>query len=275
MTDLANTPLTAPAASDPAALLDLAVRAALRGGAELAARAGRATGVAYKSTPTDPVTDTDRASEAAVTGLITAERPGDGLLGEEGAGRPSATGLRWVVDPLDGTVNHLYGIPHTAVSVACERRAADGTWRAVAGVVHDPARGETFTATLGGGARLNGVTVRVNDPVPPSAALVATGFAYDAASRARQAAVVPRLLPEIRDVRSGGSAALELCWVACGRTDAYYEDELAPWDLAAGVLIAAEAGATTGALPPAGVLVAGPALHAALASLVAPAGGGA
>ncbi|WP_129840940.1 inositol monophosphatase family protein [Streptomyces sp. RFCAC02] len=249
-------------------LLGLAVRAAHRGGAELAARAGRATGVGHKSTPTDPVTDADRASEAAVTELLTAERPGDGLLGEEGAERPSETGLRWVLDPLDGTVNHLYGIPHTAVSVACERLGDDGVWRAVAGVVCDPARGETFTATLGGGARLNGAPVRVNDPVPPPSALVATGFAYGAGSRARQAAVVPGLLPRIRDIRSGGSAALELCWVACGRTDAYYEDELAPWDTAAGALIAAEAGARTTVLPPSGVLAAGPALHAELAALL-------
>ncbi|GAB2610261.1 inositol monophosphatase family protein [Streptomyces capparidis] len=259
-----------------AALLDLAVRAAHLGGAELARRAGRATGVAYKSTATDPVSDADRASESAVVALLTGERPWDGLLGEEGARRSGSSGLRWVIDPLDGTVNYLYGIPHSAVSVACEERfpgagghpePGAGDWRPVVGVVHDPARGETFTAVAGEGARLNGERLAVNDPVPPASALVGTGFGYAAASRARQAPVAAALLPRVRDIRSGGSAALDLCWVAAGRLDAYYEDELAPWDLAAGSLIAAEAGAAVTPLGT-GVLAAGPALHAALSPLV-------
>jgi myo-inositol-1(or 4)-monophosphatase len=250
--------------SESGTLLRLAARAAHRGGAELIRRAGAPTAVTFKSTATDPVSDADRAAEAAVVALLTRERPDDGLLGEEGTERAGTTGLRWVIDPLDGTVNYLYGIPHAAVSVACERRAGDG-WKAVAGAVHDPARGETFTAALGAGARVNGVPLRVNDPVIPAAALVATGFAYGSASRARQAAVVAALLPRVRDIRSGGSAALELCWLAAGRLDAYYEDELARWDWAAGALIATEAGAVVTPLGT-GVAAAGPALHPVLRS---------
>ncbi|MDT0345108.1 inositol monophosphatase family protein [Streptomyces litchfieldiae] len=248
--------------SEREALLRLAVAAAHRGGAELTRRAGKATGVAFKSTATDPVSDADRASESAVVELLTRERPGDGLLGEEGAERAGDSGLRWVIDPLDGTVNYLYGIQHSAVSVACERWDGDG-WRPEVGAVYDPARDETFSAALGAGAHMNGRPLAVNDPVAPAAALVATGFAYAAASRARQAAVVAELLPRVRDIRSGGSAALELCWVAVGRCDAYYEDELSRWDWAAGALIATEAGAVVTPLG-SGVTAAGPALHAAL-----------
>jgi myo-inositol-1(or 4)-monophosphatase len=247
----------------PQRLLDLAVRAALAGGAVVRS----ATGVrpaAHKSSATDPVTDIDLASEAAITELLTVARPQDGLLGEEGAARAGTSGLRWVVDPVDGTTNLVYGSPHVTVSIAVEEQIPDGTWRGLVGVVHDPARAETFTAVRGHGARLNGAPIRVNDPVPLDRALVATGFAYRSTSRARQASTLCALLGRIRDIRSHGSAALELCWLAAGRCDAYYEDELAPWDFAAGALIAAEAGATVTALG-AGVLAAGPALHPALA----------
>ncbi|WIN00172.1 inositol monophosphatase family protein [Actinoplanes oblitus] len=235
-------------------LLAVAVRAA-RAGAAVLRDAGPVTVQRHKSSPTDPVTAVDLAAEAAIVAVLTAARPGDAILGEEGAARPGHTGLRWVIDPVDGTTNLLYGDPHVTVSVACER---DG--RTVAGVVVDPARSETFTATLGGGAFRNGTPLRVNDPVPLPQALVATGFAYHPDDRRRQAATAAALLGDIRDLRSHGSAALELCWLAAGRCDGYYEDRLAPWDFAAGALIAAEAGATVTPLGT-GVLAAGPALH--------------
>ena len=253
------------------ALLDLAVRAAQAGGREIRARAGRVTGVGVKSTPTDPVTDTDRAAERAIVDVLIATRPDDGIVGEEGTARPGSTGLHWVIDPLDGTVNHLYGLPHTTVSVACEAREslADGStapW-ALVGAVHDPARGETFRAARGVGAWLGGELLRRRDVTDLGTALVATGFSYAATSRARQARVLAHLLPRVRDLRSHGSAALELCWVAAGRCDAYYEDELAPWDWAAGALIAAEAGAAVTPLG-SGVLACPPGLATALADLL-------
>ncbi|WP_428962542.1 inositol monophosphatase family protein [Micromonospora fluostatini] len=253
-------------------LLAVAVRAAEAGGAELRRRAGRTRLLGHKSTGTDPVTEADLASEDAVIRVLGAERPADGLLGEEGTVRAGTSGLRWVVDPLDGTTNYLYGLPDFAVSVACERRTGrpdgPGHWLAVAGVVHDPVRGETFTAVRGEGARLDGAPIAVTDPVDLAGALVATGFGYGSASRARQAATAHRLLPAVRDIRSNGSAALTLCWVAAGRYDAYYEDELARWDWAAGALVAREAGARVTALG-SGVLVAAPALHHDLSRLVA------
>ncbi|MEU4620064.1 inositol monophosphatase family protein [Actinoplanes sp. NPDC023801] len=250
--------------ADPRELLDVAVRAAFAGG-EVVRSATRVRPAGHKSSATDLVTAIDLASEAAITALLRRARPQDGLLGEEGTTRAGTSGLRWVVDPVDGTTNLVYGSPHVTISIAVEEQAPDGTWRAVVGVVHDPAREETFTAVRGRGARLNGTPVRVNDPVPLDQALVATGFAYVAASRARQAPVLCRLLPLVRDIRSHGSAALELCWLAAGRCDAYYEDELAPWDLAAGALVAAEAGAHVTAHGT-GVLAAGPALHPVLAT---------
>ncbi|MEV6300828.1 inositol monophosphatase family protein [Actinoplanes sp. NPDC051861] len=243
-------------------LLGVAVRAALAGGDVIRA-AGAVRQVRHKSSDTDLVTEIDLAAEAAIIEVVAAERPADGLVGEEGASRAGCTGLRWVVDPVDGTTNLVYGTPHVTVSVAAEKAAPDGSWHAVAGVVHDPERSETFTAVLGGGAFLNGGPLRVNDPVPLSRALVATGFAYSSQARSRQAGVLGDLLGRVRDVRSHGSAALELCWLAAGRCDAYFEDELAPWDWAAGALIAAEAGAVVSTLGT-GVLAAGPGLHPAL-----------
>jgi myo-inositol-1(or 4)-monophosphatase len=252
-------------ASD-SALLDLAIRAAHRGGAEIARRAGQPTAAGYKSTATDPVSEADRASEFAITSLITAERPRDGLMGEEGSVRPPDSGLRWVVDPLDGTVNYLYQMPHWAVSIACEERRGD-RWQAVVGVVHDAARGETFTAIRGTRSRLNGHEISVNDPVDLPQALVATGFAYAAHARKRQVGTLARILPQARDIRSTGSAALDLCWLAAGRYDAYYEDELCRWDWAAGALIVHRAGGAVTALGT-GVLAAGSALHSNLCTLL-------
>lgn len=244
---------------DAAALLDLAVAVATRAGAELLARRGDVGRVDHKTSATDPVSEADRASERLITQELLAARPDDGLLGEEGADRRGTTGLRWVVDPLDGTVNYLYGLQDWAVSIACE----DGEG-ALVGVVHDPLRRETFTAARGEGAECNGRPLQVNDPVRLPQALIATGFAYDPGHRRAQARVVASLLPQIRDIRRAGGAALDLCSVAAGRVDGYYEDSTSRWDWAAGALIAAEAGAVVSPLRD-GLLVAGPALHASLA----------
>jgi myo-inositol-1(or 4)-monophosphatase len=226
-------------------LRDLARDIALEA-ADLAKRR-RAEGVsvaASKSTPVDIVTEADRETEQLIRDRIAAARPGDGILGEEGGVAAGTSGITWVVDPIDGTVNYLYGIPHYAVSIAVVEGEPDPrTWNALAAAVVNPATGETFTATAGGGADLNGAPIRVSDPVPLSQALVGTGFAYRAETRAEQGAVVARLLPEVRDIRRLGTASLDLCGVATGRLDAYYERTLSPWDHAAGVLIAAEAGA--------------------------------
>ncbi|WP_354645083.1 inositol monophosphatase family protein [Kitasatospora camelliae] len=227
------------------ALLAVATEAATRAGALL--RDGRPADLgvaATKSSPVDVVTEMDLASEKLVLELIGARRPADGYLGEEGADRPGTSGVRWVVDPLDGTVNYLYGLPNWAVSVAAE---LDG--RAVVGVIAVPARGELFHAVLGGGAFLGGSPISCR-PVPPwGQALVATGFNYVQAVREHQAEVLRSLMPEVRDIRRGGAAAVDLCDLAAGRLDGYYERGLAPWDRAAGVLIAREAGALAGGRP--------------------------
>jgi myo-inositol-1(or 4)-monophosphatase len=209
---------------------------------------GRPEVVHTKSSPTDVVTEMDRRSEALITQRIHQARPGDTILGEEGGQTPGdPQRVRWVVDPLDGTVNYLYGLRDWAVSIAAE---VDGT--VVAGVVAIPRHGETFTAAAGQGAWLHRdgstVPVRCTSSVTLSQALVATGFGYDAGRRQVQGQVVAALLPHIRDIRRGGSAAVDLCSVAAGRVDAFYERGLNYWDYAAGGLIAREAGATVGGL---------------------------
>lgn len=219
-----------------------------------------------KSSPSDPVTQLDKRSEAQILRLLARMRPDDGVLSEESPEKPSASGVRWVVDALDGTVNHLYGIPHCAVSIAAEVDDGHG-WRAVAGVVHDQVRAETFSASRGGGAALNGRPLRVNEPVSLSQALVATEFSYTVESRRRQVEVLRRVLPGARDTRCTGSSALDLCWTAAGRFDAFYEDELQRWDWAAGRLILEEAGGRTVPLGT-GVLGAGPTLYHELAAIL-------
>jgi myo-inositol-1(or 4)-monophosphatase len=226
---------------DEEALLGVAVEAARRAGEELATRFGQVVHGRAKSGPTDLVSDADLAAEAAIRSVLRVRRPGDAILAEEG-GVTAGGALRWVVDPLDGTTNFLFGIPAFAVSIACE----DGSG-GVAGAVLDPSRGEIFTATRSGPALLNGSPVAPRSPGGSlggslGEALVATGFAYDAGVRARQASILGRVLPRVRDIRRGGSAALDLCWTACGRYDAYFETGLQPWDVAAGSLIAARAG---------------------------------
>jgi myo-inositol-1(or 4)-monophosphatase len=191
-----------------------------------------------KSSPTDVVTAADKAVESLLVAGIAAARPNAGLLGEEGAGSEGTSGYRWVIDPIDGTVNYLYGIPQWAVSLGIED--ADGT---VVGVVYDPAKDELWQAVRGGGAALNGVPLSCSSVTSLDVALVGTGFGYDERRRAAQARLLPTLLPAVRDIRRLGSGALDLCSVAAGRLDAYYEQGLSPWDLSAGGLIAAEAGA--------------------------------
>lgn len=231
-------------------LLKLARDIALAG-AELA-RTRRAAGVevaASKSSVEDIVTLADRETEQLIRGLIADARPADGFYGEEGAADVGSSGLTWVVDPIDGTVNYLYGIPQYAVSIAVVEGEPDPlSWRALAGVVINPASGEQFTAAVGAGARLGDATIRVNTDVALSQSLVGTGFSYSADDRAVQGAIVAGLLSRVRDIRRQGAAALDLCAVACGRLDAYYERGLQPWDHAAGALIAREAGASVSGL---------------------------
>ena len=250
-------------------LLHLAARAARAAGDLLLERSGGpASGVASKTSRTDLVSDTDRAAEALIVGMIRAERPDDAIVGEEGADAPGSGEVRWLVDPLDGTINYLWGIPQWSVSLAALDREGP-----LAGVVHDPSRGETFTAARGGGARLGERTLRVGPGAPLDEALVGTGFSYRAAERARQAALLQEILPAVRDVRRFGSAAIDLAWVACGRLDGYYERGLNPWDWAAGRLIVSEAGGVVQELPataeePLGCIAAPPALIGPLRALV-------
>lgn len=226
-------------------LLQLAIDVAREAG-ELVVTARR-SGVEVadrKSSPVDVVTQVDRDSEALIRARLLAARPLDGFLGEEGGRGASESGLTWVVDPIDGTVNFLYGIPHYAVSIAVVEGEPDPqTWSAVVGVVLNPATGELFTARRGGGALLDGRPIRVAEPVPLPEALIGTGFAYSAATRAEQGAAMAHLLPRIRDIRRMGTASLDLCAVASGRTNGYFERTLSAWDHAAGALIAREAGA--------------------------------
>src|SRR5262245_19841035 len=220
--------------------------------------AGRAAGpserpgvAGTRSGPTDVVTEMDQAAEVLIRQRLLAARPQDAILGEEGgeeAGRAGGPGrVRWVVDPLDGTVNYLYGLPDWSVSIAAE---VDGT--VVAGVVTVPSYGEVFTATLGGGAWLDAggatVALRCNTGVPLEQALVSTGFGYEVRRRAAQGEVVGAVLPRVRDIRRGGSCAVDLCSLAAGRVDAYYERGVNYWDWAAGGLVATEAGARLGGL---------------------------
>jgi myo-inositol-1(or 4)-monophosphatase len=251
---------------DAAALLRIAVDAASEAGRLLASWRGEARPevIDTKSSPTDVVTEMDRRSEALITGRIREVRPGDTVLGEEGGqtagevlpagngaadrdGPAGSSRVRWVVDPLDGTVNYLYGLPDWAVSIAAE---VDGT--VVAGVVEVPRFGETFTAVAGQGAWLHrdgaATALRCTSGVALGQALIGTGFGYASGRRQVQGEVIAAILPYVRDIRRGGSAAVELCSVAAGRMDAFFERGLNYWDYAAGGLIAREAGAKVGGL---------------------------
>ena len=256
-------------------LLDLAVRLARQAGDLLVeGRSRRPADVSTKTSDTDMVSEVDRASERLIVDGLRDARPGDGILAEEGTDDTSTTGVTWVVDPLDGTTNYLYGFPAFAVSVAAQ---VDGVSQV--GVVVDPSHGETFTAVRGRGARCNGRPLRCTPQSELGTALVGTGFSYSPERRARQAEVLLRVLPSVRDIRRAGAASVDLCWVACGRLDGFYERGLQPWDIAAGTLVAEEAGASTGSLgddPASGELTiaASPALFEPLRRLLTDAGAG-
>lgn len=256
---------------DRAELLELATELALAAGR--LAHTGRAErGVAEaltKSSATDMVTEFDTANEALIVGGILGARPHDGIVGEEGTDTAGTSGVHWLIDPIDGTTNFLYGLPGWAVSIAA--RTAEGTQ---VGVVYMPATDELFTAALGDGARLNGAPIGCSHTDNLALALVATGFSYLPERRAAHAQRMAVLLPQVRDMRRSGAAAPDLCSVAAGRVDIYFEQWLGAWDLAAGELIAREAGCLTGSLDggparPESVLVANPALFAPMQRLIA------
>jgi myo-inositol-1(or 4)-monophosphatase len=238
--------MTSPASAD---LLTLARETAVTAGALAKRRRSEGVEVAEsKSAPEDIVTHADRETEALIRQLLADARPNDGFYGEESAATAGTSGLTWVVDPIDGTVNFLYGIPSYAVSIAVVEGDPDPTtWTTLAGAVFNPAADELFTAAAGGGSFLGNHALQVNTGVPLSLALAGTGFGYSAERRTRQAQVVTGLVSRVRDIRRIGSAALDLCAVAAGRLDLYYERGLNPWDHAAGALVAREAGARVGA----------------------------
>jgi myo-inositol-1(or 4)-monophosphatase len=242
--------------------LDLATELAQRAGALLLDRfGGTARDVDVKSSATDMVSAADRDAEALIQAGLRDARPEDGLLAEEGGREPAASGRRWIVDPLDGTTNFLYGIPQWAVSIALEGSV---------GVVFDPVREELFAALRGEGATLNGEALRIGAPAPLHSALIATGFGYDADRRGKQGQVVSRVVPRVRDIRRAGAAALDLCWLAAGRLDAYYERGLQAWDWAAARIIVEEAGGAVADLDPEphGLAAAHPALLPQLLDLL-------
>jgi myo-inositol-1(or 4)-monophosphatase len=215
-----------------------------------------------KSTAIDIVTQMDKKAETFIVQSILAARPDDGMIGEEGADIASTSGITWVIDPLDGTVNYFYGLPGWNVSIAAKDK--DGS---VVGVVTAPTINSTWWATRGGGAFFNGSKIKANEPVEFSRAFVGTGFQYDVAHRARQIENVGRMLPLIRDIRRNGAAAVDICSVAMGALDAYFEDGLKEWDWAAASLVATEAGAKFGLYgqaPYMTTIAAGPTLFAEL-----------
>ncbi len=225
--------------------------------------------VSTNSNDSDIVTEIDTAAEQHIASVLRSRRADDAIVGEEGTNDEGTSGVRWIVDPLDGTVNYTYDLPAFAVSIAVE---VGGT-RSI-GVVYNPVLDELFTAVRGEGAYLNGVAISVSDRSELGLALVGTGFAYSAERRSEQARLLTSVLPQVRDIRRMGSAALDLCAVACGRLDAYYEFNVNPWDVAAGDVIAAEAGAIVrsieGDVAEQSVVAARPPLLEPLLSLVAP-----
>jgi myo-inositol-1(or 4)-monophosphatase len=259
--------------SDEDELLAVAIEAARVGGGLLLERAarGRERSVSAKSTPTDLVSEADHASERAIRELLARWRPADGYVGEEGGEHAGTSGLTWVVDPLDGTANFVFGIPQWCVSVAV--RDGDGT---LAGAVYDPNREELFTATRQAEATLTtaagAVALRGSTRSDLATAMVATGLAYDARVREAQGQVLAAVVGRVRDIRRFGSAALDLAWTAAGRYDAYFERTVKQWDIAAGVLLCERAGVTVVDLQarerlPWGVLAAAPGLVGALSEL--------
>lgn len=224
--------------------MELAQDVALQAGELIVERRkGHIEVASTKSTVNDVVTEVDREAENLIIGLLTQARPKDGFLGEEGATSESHSGITWVVDPIDGTVNFLYGIPHYAVSIAAvEGPANPREWNLLAGVVFNPITGELFSAQSGGGAFLGSHPIHVAPPVPLANALLLTGFAYAERYRKFQGQLFAQVIPVVRDVRRMGTASLDLAMIACGRANLYFERTLSPWDHAAGDLIVSEAG---------------------------------
>ena len=263
--------------SSPAALRELACELATLGGSmaadgwrrDIASGTSRTTmTAATKSSRTDVVTLHDRAAEATIVAALTARRPDDGIVGEEGTERNGTSGFSWFLDPIDGTTNFLYGFPLWSTSVGVAD--GDGT---IAGAVFVPVTGELFAAARGEGATRNGEPIRASTEIDLALALVATGFGYVPSRRSAQADRLATLIHRVRDIRRGGSAALDLCYTAAGTVDAYFEDGLNSWDIAAGELIAREAGCRTGDFAggpatPAQLLVAPPALFGELSALL-------
>jgi len=241
-------------------LRQLAVEIAQAAGALLAERPD-VFDINQKSSAVDFATQMDIAAEKLIVDRILTARPNDGIIGEEGSERASTSGITWVIDPLDGTVNYFYGIPGWNVSIAAKN--SEGV---VAGAVYSPTTQSLWSASLGGGATFNGKKIACNDPVALDRAMLATGFSYDLEERKSQGAMVASLLPRVRDFRRNGAAAVDLCYVAMGALDGYFEAGLKEWDLAAGGLIAQEAGAIVSGGLSSGqpVIAAGPALHAVL-----------
>ena len=258
---------------DPRELADIATELA-RAAGDVLRRRPADLGVESKTTPTDAVTVMDHAAEDVIVSALRARRPTDRIVAEESGDTENDSDIAWYVDPLDGTVNYLYGLPTYAVSIAAVAEGAP-----IAGAVYDVARDELFAASIGNGATLNGTPLRCTQQTEPAFALVATGFGYDADFRAAQAEVLRAVLPRVRDVRRAGSAALDLCSVAAGRVDAYYEAGMHSWDWAAGAVIAREAGARVDGLLGRGLsravlLAANPALFGRLHDLLVAAGAG-
>jgi myo-inositol-1(or 4)-monophosphatase len=286
---MASPRTTAPDGTDVAALEDLATRVAVAAGRLVVdQRPGLVEASATKSSPTDIVTVMDTRAEELIRELLLAERPDDGVLGEEGDDHRGSSGITWVVDPIDGTVNYLYDIPAYAVSVAAAvgNPTVPGEWEVLAGAVADPALGRVYHAAAGSGAyerdwegtegtvaSADGRRLAVGTADELSGALVGTGFGYTPERRLAQAQALLAVLPRVRDIRRMGSAALDLCSVACGRLDAFYESGLNPWDMAAGWLILTEAGGVVtgpqGGPPSAAMTVAGnPAVAAQLLTVL-------
>lgn len=275
MENAPGTPLTT---ADVETLVEVAERVAREAGRLVhEGRPERVAVAATKTSPEDVVTAMDLASEELLRRRLAELRPHDGVLGEEQGYVPGTSGVTWVVDPIDGTVNYLYGLPAYAVSVAAVVGPAGppdpATWTVAAGCVHAPADGRTFRAGRGLGATLDGRVLQMEEPRPLPGCLVGTGFGYRAERRRAQARVLADLLPRVRDIRRTGSAALDLCNLAAGHLDLYYERGLGAWDLAAGLLVAQEAGALVtglrGTAPGTAMTVAGwPARAAELVGLL-------
>jgi myo-inositol-1(or 4)-monophosphatase len=259
--------VSALSASDALALATEAAREA--GALLLELRRSPAAGVRSKSSATDLVSEADERAERAIVTTIRKRRPDDAVVAEEGSNAAGSSGVSWFVDPLDGTINYLYGIPHWSVSICCADMSGP-----LAGVVYDPLRGELFGAARGSGARLGDARLAVTDKADLASALIATGFGYVAAQRVTQGRIIAKILGEVRDVRRFGSAALDLAWLAAGRWDGYFESVEKPWDWMAGALLVREAGGRVTELKPKDaafprIVASGPGIHDGLVTLLA------